>query len=365
MAHRGIVVLATIAFSYHLKGVFYLPAFMLALVASGRGCDKYRLRAGAMAVLLLLAFFGYRYWSGRFDCPNDAMVADKLGHENVLAMLKGDGWGAVLAAVPIMIGNMSPSDYLHNILPAHSYMSSWLPPAPDSVAVLKLWRAITLFAWYVAAQIAAVLIFLSGRDRWPRRWPLVAAFVLAGLATAWAALQNNKNAYEATVYLPVLLLALAFLWAAPRRYRSWLAAPVLLIASLSALSQVLLIGSYAAPLWATVRGGGYVAGQPYSLSPFAYPRARILAAGAKCGIIQRPGLKRVLIDDLTYFAYAQSAIPVHRLGMLSDWNGSAGDPMVWMRRHGSPGAVLACAYMPPNMRARAIASGEICCVSTR
>ena len=361
----AITLLALIAFSYHMKGVFYLPVFVLAVLASGRGVPRYRVRGVALVVILACTWSAYRYWSDRFACPDDPVLAAKLEQQNVMMLLRNGGWRALPGAVPTLLNNMWPTPYIRNTMPATGYMSYWLPATPVPLPLMALWRAMIWFCWYLTAAIAAALIFLAARDRFPQRWMLAAALVLAGCASAWAMLQYNKNDYESSVYLPVLILALVFLWAAPARYRAWLGSPVLTIAALSAISQVLVAGSYAAPLWAAGRGGGYVAGQPYSLSAFAYPRARILAAGAKCGIVLHPGLKRVLIDDLTYFAYAQSSTPMHRLGVLSDWNGSAGDPMAWMRRHGSPGAVLACAYLPPSLRERAIATGDVCCVSTR
>ncbi|MEG3088459.1 hypothetical protein [Sphingomonas sp. PB4P5] len=361
----AITVLALIAFGYHVKGVFYLPVFVLAIMASARDCPRYRVRAVAFVILAVCTWSAYRYWSGRFACPDDPILSAKLQQENIMMVLRNGGLSGLPGAVPALLKNMLPGPYLHHVLPAASYMSDWLPAAPVPPFVLLLWRIAVLLAWYVAALLGAVLLYVTARDPSRRLWPLIAALVLAGCATGWAMLQLNKNAYESSVYMPVMTLALAFLWFAPTVLPTWLKRPVLAVAALSVISQLLLIGSYAAPLWAAGRGGGYIAGQPFSLSAFAYPRAHILAAGAKCGIVRGPKLHRVLIDDSTYFAYADSATPMHRLGVLSVWNGNAGDPMTWMRRHDSPGAVLACAYMPPELRAKAIATGEVCCVSTR
>ncbi len=179
-------------------------------------------------------------------------------------------------------------------------------------------------------------------------------------ATGWATLQINKNSYESALYLPALVLAITLaLAAAPER--RWLRDVSFGIVALSAISQAVLIGHYLPKLWTTT-GGGYVAGQPYSLSAWHYPRARVAAAGAKCGIA--PGSSRILIDDLTYFAFSHGSRPMHRLGVLSDWNGSLSDPLKWLHDKRSPGAVIACAYLPPDMRAIAIATGDICCVRT-
>lgn len=355
-APGAIAVLAAVALSYHLKALFYLPVFVAAIWLGSGGK---RAKAVATAAIVVLAAIAYRYWSDRFACPNDPLLAAKIRGENAAALLAGGDWRALRAAVPQLLRNALPATYLTVALPAPAYMSSWLPGATLPFALLALWHTAGSIAWYLAFAAGAAAAVLAVREGQRRALVLPALLLLC--ATGWATLQTVKNSYESALYLPALVFAimLALAAAPPRR---WLQQAILGIALISAASQIVLAGQYLPKLWTTT-GGGYVAHQPYSLSAWNYPRARVIAAGAKCGI--RPGDARVLIDDMTYFAYSHGARPMHRMGVLSDWNGSLSDPLRWLHDNGSPGAVIACAYLPPDMRRIALATGDICCVRTR
>lgn len=352
-ALAGIVLLAAMAMSYHLKALFYLPVFGAALwlTATPRWW-----RAGATALLLVLAAVAFRYWADRFACPGDPLLAARIRGENASALVAGGDWRALWAALPQLAWQALPATYVKIASPAPAYMSNWLPGATLPFGLLAAWHLLCVAGWYLGLAIGGAALAVAPRTR-----ALLLPLALVGGATAWAALQINKNAYESALYLPVLAVAVVLaLAAAPER--RWLREAGWAVAALSAASQLLLVGHYAPRLWASATRGGYVAHQPYSLGAYRYPRAAIVAAGAKCGIA--PGAPRVLIDDLTYFAFSHGARPMHRMGVLSDWNGSLSDPLRWLHDKHSPGAVLACAYLPPDMRRIAVPSGDICCVRT-
>ena len=354
-----IVMLFAIALSYHLKALFYLPAFIVALGLTGVGAREWRTRGIAVAAMLVLAAVASSYWSARFSCPDDPLIAAKIRGENASTLITSGDWQTLWNAVPQLMRNALPELYIRSALPAPGYMSSWLPGAGLPFGRLATWHTAGWAAWMVGIAIgvtALVLAITETARRWP---PLVLSLTLVICATGGATLQLNKNSYESAIYLPVITLAVVLaLAAAPDR--RWLSGLGWGLAAISVASQLVLIGHYAPRLWEAEKQGGYLGGQAYSLNAWHYPRADIVAAGAKCGIA--PGAERVLIDDMTYFTFSHGRAPMHRLGVLSDWNGSLSDPMAWMRDRGSPGAVLACDYMPLEMRSRAIATGKICCV---
>lgn len=354
-AAGAIVALVAIALSYHLKALFYLPVFVAAIWLGG---GQRHMKWVATVAVVVLAAVAYRYWSDRFACPNDPLLAAKIRGENASALLAGGDWRALRAAIPHLAANALPATYLKVALPAPAYMSNWLPAATLPSGLLAAWNVAGAIAWYLGFGIGTVALGLAARAK---AWRAVLPLLLLVCATGWATMQTTKNSYEAALYLPALVLAITLALAATPQ-RRWLRDASLGIVAISAVGQLLLIGHYLPKLWATT-GGGYVAGQPYSLSAWHYPRAQVIAAGAKCGI--RPGDPRVLIDDMTYFAFSHGARPMHRLGVLSDWNGSLRDPLQWLHDKGSPGAVIGCAYLPPDMRRIAVASGGICCVRTR
>ncbi|MDB5680649.1 MAG: hypothetical protein JWO16_454, partial [Sphingomonas bacterium] len=357
-----ILLLALLAMSYHLKALFYLPVFALAIGLCRQGDRRFLIRGTALALMFGSAWLAYRYWSQRFACPDDPVLSAKLAAENASILLLGGGWRNLVSVLPDLFGNMLPRLYIELSLPKKIYMADWLPSGLMSAQMLSIWKRVGHTAWHVALA-AGLFGLILAMIRADRRWkPLLIALTLIGCATAWAALQLNKNAYEAALYIPVIVAALALILAAIPGEGRWLPPIAWAIAAVSLISQVALIGVYGPWLWSVSRSGGYVAQQPYSLGAYGYGalRRQIVSAGAKCGIT--PESPRVLIDDLTYFSYAQGYRPVHRLGLLSMWNGSTGDPMTWLRTHGSSGAVIGCHYLPPAMRARAIATGSFCCV---
>jgi hypothetical protein len=48
--------------------------------------------------------------------------------------------------------------------------------------------------------------------------------------------------------------------------------------------------------------------------------------------------------------------------VVSVWNGEIGDSLTYLKQQKSSGAVLACKYLSPSMRARAKQSGDFCCL---
>ena len=357
-----IVLLALVAMSYHLKALIYLPVFAVALVVTGAGSRHFRVRAIALALLVGAAILAYLYWSRRFACPNDPVLAAKLAKENVSILMIGTGLKALFAMAHTMYVGMSPALYLDNALPTQIFMSDWLPSDVVARGLRKDWRTLARDAWYIGFAIGLGALILSLRAS-ERRWqPIAIALTLVVCATIWAGLQLNKNSYESALYLPVLVLAIMLAAASMPKEPFWLLPLTGVIAAISVASQIALVGTYGARLWATERSG-YVPGQPYSLGAYDYGalRSQIVAAGAKCGIDPIRS-RRVLIDDLTYFTYAQSYRPVHRFALLSIWNGSVRDPLRWMHANQSSGAVIGCHYLPPAMRARAVATGPFCCV---
>jgi hypothetical protein len=128
---------------------------------------------------------------------------------------------------------------------------------------------------------------------------------------------------------------------------------------------VLVLGVSVRPLVQAAREPGYAEKQADSASIAGYDSVRrdIARAMGEAGIPTDRPLHRLLIDDLTYLALQRHRLPLHRLGVLSTWNGSIDDPVAYLRSRDSDGVVLGCKYLPADMRAAASRSGEICAIS--
>lgn len=361
--------LATIALSYHIKGVIYAPLFALAILLVDRKRRHLALRLGAIGALAGLTIAAAHYWTARFLCPGDPILAAKLARENISFLIASGASPATLLGHAA--NNADLMDYARLTRPGPTFMSDWLPPGVIGAAAAKPWAWLVTRMWKLALILlvgglaAATVRRLRERRRDGAALPLAA--ILAVTALGWAALQVNKNAYEAGLILPVLALALVLLaseFLAIPRARPWLAGATALAALAGVASLALLAATFGPPLAARAAQPGYIADQPFSVSAYRYAALRptVEQAAARCGLRPGQALDGVLLDDVSYFAFAATNRPYYRLGLLQVWSGSIDNPARFLVDHGSAGAVLRCSDLPPAMRSQAIATGPICCL---
>lgn len=366
----AVLALGAAALSIHPKGVLLVPLFALLVLLAGRGRESIVPRIASGALLAACAVSALRYWVERFRCPGDALTAARLADQNIAAALAAPGpLAAKLAAVDW--GGLSPIPYVRRTLPGTRYGSDWLPGGLVDPGLLAVWRPAVDLCWKLALLLALAAAARAGVDavRVRRVEPRL-AIGLALLATvmAWGVSQAYRNGYEAALMLPLLVLAVLFLiGAAPSRQgRARLALPVAAgaAAGVALASQALLIATHAAPLVRIAARPGPIAEQRVSFTAFGYPglRREIAAAGRLCGIGPETRPRAPLVDDITYFAYLRSERPLHRLGVIEQWNGAIADPAAYLRGKRSRGIVMACDYLPAGLRAEARQAGRFCCV---
>jgi len=365
-----ILVLAAIALSYHIKGVLYsVVAFAcLAVCAGGRGTVLPRVVGCAALVLLTLS--AAQYWIERFQCPGDAKLAAMLARENLAAVIAGGGSATDLVLQAIRGAN--PLNYVELAAPTVWPMSDHPVPTVFG-AIMNPVVGVFLFAsWFVAFVLTVLALarhlFQTGwRGLFEPRVPIILAIL--GCVFVWGASQLNKNTYEASHVLPMLAVAFALAWSLPNADRSNTSqiGGVLPLAfvTIALICQVLVLGVSIVPLVQAAQTPGYAEEQANSVSLVGYDIVRqdITRAMDQAGIPSDRPLHRLLIDDLTYLALQRHRLPLHRLGVLSTWNGSIDDPVEYLRSRDSDGVVVGCAYLPPDMRAAASRSGEICAIS--
>jgi hypothetical protein len=365
----AIVALATVALSYHIKGVLYagLAAVCLAVSARGRGTVAPRIAGVAMLAALTLA--SAHYWSGRFSCPGDPRLAAILNSVNVASLLANGGH--ISTVVFQMVLSADPLGFVGAAAPRSDPLSNWLPPGlfPRPVAVILLAGMFLLWGAAILLAVAAMLRFAwSARGRLFAEPRMPIAIALLGLVLVWGASELNKNVYEAGHMLPALAILGVLAATLPRSgsrlsaYASRLAKVALPFALLSELA---ILGLTLPALAHTARSPGYIPDQPYSITAFGYGGVRrdIAAARAASGMPTDRRLERPMVDELTYLALQDSHLPIHRGGVLSDWIGSLPDPVGYLRSRNSDGVIIGCHLLPPAMRAAASRSGEICAIS--
>jgi hypothetical protein len=367
----AIVLLTTIATSFHLKGVLYAPVALICLATCAKGPGTLVPRVLGIAILIAMIAVSAHYWADRFKCPGDATLASALASQNIAALLTSSSNMSV--AIGQLIGGANPLNYVMLVMPNNAPMSAWLPYNRFPLVVIVMLGTAVLVAWAAAGIAATVALgrFLH-RERWkgllePR---VLIAFSLLACIFVWGASQVNRNDYEAAHILPMLVIFALLCFSLPKGRDVSHNADILpisrAITTVAIGSQSIVLGAMIAPFLAAAQMAGYIDRQPVSVSIARYGdvRRNIAQAMAKGGMPRDRRLYHVLIDDVTYFALQESYLPLHRLGVLSAWNGSITDPVEYLRSRRSDGAVIACRYLPARMRAAAARSGDICVLSS-
>ncbi len=365
----AIVALSVIALSYHLKGVLYVPVAVACLAVCARGKATIPPRLVGIAVLGAFAAASAHYWTDRLRCSDDPILAAMYARENIAAIFAGQG--NVWAKLSQIVGGANPLNYVVLAAPDSTPMSNWIPAGMFSPEISFLFAAVLSLLWATVLLFAlwTLLCFLAAersRAIAERRVPI--AIMILGVTLVWGASQLNKNVYEASHILPMLILFVLLCLTLPgtsNRIRRALAITSRVALPLAFISQIIVLGVTIGPLMAKARTPGYVDAQPFSVSIAGYSGVRrdIETAMVASGMPTDRRLNRLLIDELTYLALQESYLPIHRLGVLSVWNGSIADPVAYLRSRGSDGVVLGCRFLPTNMRTIAARSGEICAIS--
>jgi hypothetical protein len=366
----AIVVLVTIGVSFHLKGVLYAPVAVacLATCAKGRGTLLPRITGVAIVCAVTLVSLGY--WTHRFQCHGDPILAAQLARENLAGSLSGRTLG--LDLLPKLVIGANPFNYVTLAIPARMPMSAWLPAKLFSSPVIVFSAIGVMTMWFSAAVVG-----IGPLSRFLRRTGIrglaeprvLVALSIVGCVMVWGMSQLNRNVYEAAHVLPMLALA-GVLCLSLRREEDkaqdrMLGRTVRAAVAVAVVSSTVVLGTVTGPLLARARVPGTVSGQPVSVSiaDYASVRRDIDEAMRRSGMPRNRRLYRPLIDDVTYLALQDSYMPMHWLGVIAIWNGSIADPVRYLHSRQSDGVVMRCHFLPDNMLAAASRSGEICALS--
>ena len=366
-----VTLLGMIALGYHLKGIIFMPIFLAAAVFSSHGPKGRPWRIAALLALIGTTAMSIPYWIGRFRCPADPLLADKLGRENIASVIfNADPIGPKIGK---LLAGLNPFDYILLTLPKMRNMSNWLPPHVLGHGTALAWTILVMVCWAACmlAAIGVLIVVVRRRPEDPSDVKrLMLALLIATTVLFWSVAQIHKNVYESALTVPLTIIVFVLAFTTIRESAGVLRLTRIL--SLTALggavvSAILLIAFYGPALSSIAGHPGYIAEQKSSVSVFGYSAIRddIVATGKLCGISDDRRTRGLLIDDLTYIAFMNTWRPLHRTGVLSDWNGRISDPAAYLRARGSSGAVIGCRYLPPALQNRARRNGPYCCLDAR
>lgn len=367
----AIVVLASIAMSYHVKALITVPLFLVCLFVATRGRQAHIPRLVVGLVLTALAAWATYYWAHRLQCPASAVARAEFTRINSGAALVGaPGLSQLLHLVGQALGNISLFHYLGLATPRLEPMSVWLPSGRISTANSFIWFMATIGIWLSALIVAAGSFATAARRGWRERKldsRIALSVTLLGTILAWSATQGVRNDYEASFVVPMAVMAL-LLALAPLRDNAWLAGGVRVVSvsvGLLGLVSVALVAAIYGPFFATAaRERGYTAEQTHSVGVFGYAEQRrdMLKAAGKCGITDPDNNRALLIDDVTYFTFMKSRRPEHAAGLFTPWSSNI-DPIDYLRAIKSDGIIVSCRVLPPDLRGRAKREGQFCCLA--
>ena len=365
-----ILILSAIAQSYHMKGVLYTALALIAVIVCARGRATLAPRMAGMALLLVLTASSAHYWLERLKCPDNAKLAAMYAKENIAAALAGDL--SIMNLAGHVISGVNPFNYVLLAAPVAKPMSFWLPPDMFSPLIFILASGLLLICWGLAIGTTCVLL---GRCLLIRRvsalsdprW--LAALTLLAIVAIWGASQLNRNVYEAAHVLPALVLALLLALTLPTstsiQLNMWLRRAACAAVPLALTNQIVMLAIASGPLLAAYREPGYIHDQPFSVSVRGYSTTKsyIFTAMEKAGVPTDHVLNRIVVDELTYLALQDSHLPLHRLGVLSVWNGGITDPVTYLRNKHSDGVIVGCHLLSERLRLAASQAGPICAIS--
>lgn len=362
----GVLALASVAYSYHLKAVFLLPVFLVCMLTCVQGHRQWPARIVGSILLLAMTAQGARYWIDRLKCPVDQafLQSQNLGSR----LLDVHGVGDVALVALGMAKNLNPLPYIARTVPRPNPLSAWLAEDQIGMEPALAWWVLATFVWCLVLAFAGKAVIeqvkASGRRGIDGRVLAVAALLVSVLG--WAATQPMKNDYESILMVPLLVLivviALSCL-AAPAGVFQMLRKVALGLAALAVASMIAVAAVFGPSLLGALGQQGYLAKQPASISPYGYEatRQRVLRLARSCGI-DPVNSQNLVLDDVTYFPFIQSRTPDHAMGRFGP--GQAYDlTIAYLRGRQSSGYIAACDMLPRNLRGLAKQDGEVCCLA--
>lgn len=363
----------SLAFYAHPKALFFLPLFAVSAYCSFHG--KSRLAFWIATVFLFWsAFQAFKFAQDSIACPDAPVFGAYMASQTTkLSML----FVAPVATLSELWGNLwaAPHAIIKHLLFKPAYQSAWLPPAPVSeIGYLSrlVSLAISNVLWLVI-WVAVLLPLVTAGLLFKRRDLGHLFFISLAL---WVGLVGHLAIYKAWNFyggalvlglavLQILLSAVQVHWAeGVGGIWNWLRAglALVLIGSAVVLATEIVPEMYRAIDSEQVG----LKNQPISVPAFGFSdqRTKIREFAAGCSI-HGDGARRLVVDDLTYFAFDNLREPLHLVYFYEGGFGVdvKGEPTIRMlERLEVEGIVAQCTFMPAMLMKQARKEGNLCCV---
>jgi hypothetical protein len=245
-----------------------------------------------------------------------------------------------------------------------TFQSGWLPPLTQSPHILVGLNVAVKYLLGGLIAISHLLAFAVAFISLLRRrltTPIVFAVLLSVADLVNAALYNRQNFYAGIQYIPnsMIIMMLLFQCLPKNLFSSFLRVcetiMMVFMAILASISLMMLVYLMVPSMMRNaVFPQSTIPGQPISI-PVFNTKAHldsIRELGKLCHIPEQSA-QFVAVDQMTYFAYIKDLHPVHvlyvsELAYGQDLGG--GKLLPFLKRHGSPGLITRCEWVPNEMR---------------
>ena len=348
------VLLSWFMLAGHTKTVLLLPALLLSAALMIRRWLPVMMLFGAAAFGFIET---YRLWQVRYDCPNSPFLAQIYRSVAVSPDDLASGITPFLQRIEVNL--LGASKYWRAAEFGLDFQSYWLPSASQVTSVEHVINfmlpALVLLA--VLIIVLAIIIELTNKSErfCLSRGTAIAAALLVGLLSL-AALQINKNFYEASLQFPVL--SLAVLLALPAVLRRTACARTLWSGAIVGLVMLALSSNAALALrlWAEL---------PHWWGKIASRELRQQALGRvieRCGIDKGPNSKRLILDDFAYSVLWRTREPMF-MAFFEGWWATGLDQKKLIAERKVSGLIAHCNQFPAKYSGLAVTDQTFCCVN--
>jgi hypothetical protein len=337
----------------HIKGIFILPALLLAAFLSLRKWGPW------LAVLAAASFGGfetYRLWSIRTDCPESpflmqAFRAQTMSPEDLRT-------GVVSFLVRVAQNVLRSTEYLHSASFQQEYQSEWLPTASAPQNFVETIVNVAIPAIVVIGFLIVTIAFTASAIRavrtrtLPDHGPLIAASLLACLVCI-AGFQSGKNFYESALILPLLSVAVMLGLTTASLPPAVLSGgrKLMVVLSILALVNQLAIAARFYPNLPDWRR---------AIEDREQAQDKIKNLIGRCDIQANSATKHVLVDDFTYTVLWPTQEP-YLLPYLYGWWATGIDASSVIRDRNIHAVVGRCSLVSHDIWSFIASDGRYCC----
>ena len=363
-------------FYAHPKAVFFFPVVIISAYYGFRSRSKVLLSLSVLFVIIC-AYQSVQFARELYRCEDAPNLSAFFASQTVnIGMLAESPLVVLRELVSHLIS--APWKIGQHLIFQKEYQSTWLPSVVGGelnplIKLVNIGVRAALIITYFTALIVPPVTFFFARAR------VLGSYRKYFIATLWVALfahiaiYNSWNFYGGALVMPTMVLLLAlnyaeYTWSHKIRFDgNWLFAS--LFAIFLSSSVVLVFTVMPRLIEATHTMGDGLRRQLLSVPTFDFlvNRDRVRSLAKNCNL-QGDGARRLVVDDLTYFAFDDLSEPLHlvylsELGMGSDIKND--DIKDFLLRMESDGVIAQCTFLPPALKEISVHDGNICCVNLK